>query len=226
MLDNLKAKKNMRDLKEIGRVFTFMKRGKREKDEEVLWWSFWIKGKQFKDVLTEKKPEIAAKMIAKEDILKEKDITRKKLEEDLDARGHWKWDCGEYYWTIPDKDGHKMSLAEYDAECEANEPELSSEEIAEKKKKDQEMWRKHDEQLEKWRQEENEQQKAEIARKAKERRQKKKEELLKPIDMPMQTEKGDYEKERDRTILERHSAMKESGLFSNDELKAMLKTIA
>ena len=36
LLDNLKAKKNMRDLKEIGRDFTFMQRGKREKDEEAL----------------------------------------------------------------------------------------------------------------------------------------------------------------------------------------------
>ena len=36
LLDNLKAKKGMRDLKEIGRLFAFMARGKREKDEEVL----------------------------------------------------------------------------------------------------------------------------------------------------------------------------------------------
>ena len=31
LLDNLKAKKGMRDLKEIGRVFAYMGRGKREK---------------------------------------------------------------------------------------------------------------------------------------------------------------------------------------------------
>ena len=90
LLDNLKAKKGMRDLKEIGRVFAFMERGKREKDEEVLWWNFWIKGKQFKDILTKKQPEIAAKMLEKENILKKKDEERKKIEEDLDARGRWK----------------------------------------------------------------------------------------------------------------------------------------
>ena len=225
LLDNLKAKKGMRDLKEIGRVFAFMKRGKKEKDEEVLWWNFWSKGKQYKDVLTKKQPDIAAKMIEKEDILKKKDIERKKIEDDLDARGRWKLDCGEYYWTIPDENGHKMSLADYEAECEANEPKLSPEEIAERKKKDQEIWRKHDEQLEKWREQEREQEKAENAKKARERRQQKKEELLKPIDMQLSIEKGDYEKARDRTILDRHSAMKESGLFSDYELQAMLKTI-
>ena len=193
MLDNLKAKKGMRDLKEIGRVFAFMARGKREKDEDVIWWNFWNKGRQFKNVLTKKQPEIVTKMIEKEDILKKKDIERKKIEDDLDARGRWKLDCGEYYWTIPDENGHKMSLADYEAECEANEPKLSSEEIAEKRRKDQEIWKKHDEQLEKWREQEREQEKAEIAKKARERREKKKEELLKPIDM--QIEKGIMKKQ-------------------------------
>ncbi len=94
-----------------------------------------------------------------------------------------------------------------------------------RKGKDQEIWRRHDEQLEKWRQQEREQQTAEIAKKAKERREKKKEELLKPIDMQMQIEKGDYEKARDKTILDCHGAMKESGLFSDHELLAMLKAI-
>ena len=225
LLDNLKAKKGMRDMKEIGRVFAFMERGKREKDEEVLWWSFWNKGKQFKDIVSKKNPEMAAKMIEKEDLIKKKDEDRMKLEEDLDARGRWKWDCGEYYWTIPDENGHKMSMAEYEAECEANEPELSAEEIAEKRRKERELWRRHDEQLEKWRQEEKEQEKAEIAKKARERRQQKKEELLKPIDMPKPNEKGDYEKARDQIVLQRHSAMKESGLFSDKELQAMIKTI-
>ena len=196
LLDNLKAKKGMRDLKEIGRVFAFMERGKREKDEEVLWWNFWIKGKQFKNILTNKQPEIAAKMLEKENLLKKKDEERKKIEEDLDARGRWKLDCGEYYWTIPDENGHMMSLGEYEAKCEANEPKLSSEEIEEKRRKDQEIWRKHDEQLEQWREQERKQNKAEIAKKARDRREQKKEELLKPIDMPVQVEKGEYEKAR------------------------------
>ena len=43
--------------------------------------------------------------------------------------------------------------------------------------------------------------------------------------MPKPNEKGDYEKARDQTVLERHSAMKESGLFSDNELQAMIKTI-
>ena len=118
-----------------------------------------------------------------------------------------------------------MSLGEYEAKCEANEPKWSSEEIEEKRRKDQEIWRKHDEQLEKWREQERQQEKEKLAKKARDRREQTKEELLKPIDMPVQVEKGDYEKARDKTIRDRHTAMKESGMFSDHELQAMLKSI-
>ena len=62
-------------------------------------------------------------------------------------------------------------------------------------------------------------------RKQRERYQKKKEELSKPIAMPKQTAKGDYEKARDHTILERYHAMKESGMFSDTELQHMVDMI-
>ena len=152
LLDNLKARRSMKDLKEIGRVFAYMGRGKREKDEEVLWWSFWNKGGKFKDILTEKNPEIAARMRGKEEILKKNHEDRQKLEEKLDAQGRWVFESdGEYYWSIPDENGYRKSLAEYEAELEENEPKLSPEEEEEKKRKDEEkrkrdreMWRKHE----------------------------------------------------------------------------------
>ena len=70
LLDNLKAKQGMRDLREKGRVIgkDFMMRGKREKDEEILWWSFWNKGKIFKDVLRDKKPETAQAMKEQDEV--------------------------------------------------------------------------------------------------------------------------------------------------------------
>ena len=112
-------------------------------------------------------------------------------------------------------------MTQYEAELEANEPILSPEEEEamamkeeEKRKKDREMWRKHDEQMQKWAEQEKQKKKAEMAKKQKEKRNKKKEELLKPIDMPEQAEKGEYEKAREKTIQERYSAMRDSGLFS------------
>ena len=50
--------------------------------------------------------------------------------------------------------------------------------------------------------------------------------MLKPIKLPIkQTEKGDYEKARDKAILERHNAMKESGMFEDNELQVILNMI-
>ena len=61
LLDNLKAKKGMRILKEYGRVTgrELMRRGKREKDEEALWWTYWNSGKKFQEHLQAKRPETA-----------------------------------------------------------------------------------------------------------------------------------------------------------------------
>ena len=124
------------------------------------------------------------------------------------------------------------SLAQYEHELEENEPKLSPEEEEkkkqkeeEKRKRDREMWKKYDEEMDRWYEQERQEKKAELARKQKERRDKKKAELLKPIKLPQKTEKGEYEKARDTAILERHNAMKASGMFGDKELKAMLTMI-
>ena len=59
-------------------------------------------------------------------------------------------------------------------------------------------------------------------RKAKERRD---EELSKPIRMPKTGEKGSYEQVRDEMIQQRHDAMKESGMFTDKELEQILEKI-
>ena len=234
LLDNLRAKQGMRDLKEKGRVvrIAFMRRCMREKDEEVLWWSYWKKGKMYKNILKDKRPETAAALTEKEDMLQKKEDERKKIEDELNARGRWIFDNDEYYWSIPNENGHLKSLAEYEAEWEANEPKLSPEEEEKKRKKEEEdrkrdieMWKKHDEEMERWYAQEKLEKRAELARKQKERREQKKKELLKPIDCPKQMEKGEYEKVRDKTIMERHNAMKESGMFGDNELQAILHMI-
>ena len=158
---------------------------------------------------------------AKESYIKKKEEERKKIDEDLDSKGRWILDCGEYYWSIPDKNGQRKSLTEYEAECEANEPKMTAEE-EEKRRKEREEWKKHDEQMLEL---DIRQMKDERNKKQRERYQRKKEELSKPIAMPKQTVKGDYEKARDQTILERYNAMKESGMFSDTELQHMIDMI-
>ena len=227
LLDNLTAKQGMRDLRVFGRVIGIghMRRAKREKDAEVLWWRFWIKGKKFKELLQVKQPETAAIMKEKEEMLNKEAEERKRLEEELDAKGRWVWRCGEYYWSIPDENGIEKSLSQYEYECEALEPKLTPEEEEKEKedrRKEREEWRRHDQQMIEWAEKER---KDENNRKMKEWRQRKKEELQKPIEMPKQIEKGAYEKARDQTILERYNAMKESGMFSEKELQHMIKMI-
>ena len=234
LLDNLKAKCGMRDLRENGRIIgrQFMRRAKRDKDEEVLWWSYWSKGKMFKDILMKKKPETAAAMKEKEDLLKKKEDERKEIEKDLDAKGRWIYENEEYYWSIPDENGCLKSLAAFEAEEEAEEEakyaKLTPEEKEEKRKKEEEKrirekerQRKHDEQMEMWYEQEKEEQRKERNRRVKEKRKKQKEELEKPIDMPNLGEKGAYEKARDDNILERHRVMSESGMFTEKELKSI-----
>ena len=81
--------------------------------------------------------------------------------------------------------------------------------------------------MERWYELRRKEKNEELARKQRERRKKKKKELLKPIKLPVKNkEKGDYEKARDRNILERHKAMKESGMFEDNELQVILHMIS
>ena len=238
LLDNLKAKQGMRDLREKGRVIgkEFMRRAKREKQEEDLWWNYWSKGKMFKDVLMIKRPETAAVMNEKDDLLKKKENERKEIEKELDARGRWIWENEEYYWSIPDENGHMKSMAEFEAEEDAEEeaknakltPEEKEEKIKkgdEERKREKEMEKKHEEQMAMWYAQEKEEQRIERNRRVREKRKNKKEELLKPIDMPSVGEKGAYEKVRDDNIQERLRVMSESGMFTEKELKSIKDTI-
>ena len=79
--------------------------------------------------------------------------------------------------------------------------------------------------MDEWEKQEKELQRQEANRKAKEKRQRQKEQLAVPIHIPNSGEKGEYEKLRDKTILERCKAMKESGMFSDSELQAMYDMI-
>ena len=239
LLDNLDSKQGMRALREYGPIKPFMRRASRDKDEEVLWRGFWDRGESFQKVLLIQFPTLASKFKEKdkEAQIKVKEAQNKakekeKRERELDAAGRWIWENEDYFWSIPDENGHMKSLSQYEYELEANKPKLTPEEEEEKRKKeeekrkrDEEMWKKHEEQMDRWYEQERREKNAELARKQRERRKEKKEALLKPIKLPKQMEKGDYEKARDKTILERYNAMRESGMFEDIELQAILNTI-
>lgn len=123
LLDNLEAKQGMRKLKKNGPIKSnkdYMRKKAREKDEEVMWQMFWNRGRKYKDLLKEKKPELAKLFKEKEENARKKQEERDRKEKELDEKGQWKYNnCdGEYYWSIPDENGHNMSLAEFNREDE------------------------------------------------------------------------------------------------------------
>ena len=237
LLDNLEAKQGMRALRQYGPIKDkpFMSRASRDKEEEVLWRGFWDRGEAYQKVLLFNIPTLAAKFKEKDEEAQNKAKDKEEREKELDAEGRWIWDAGneDYFWSIADENGHKKSMSQYENELEANKPKLTPEEEEEKRKKEEEerKWLKEErkrenEETDRWYELRRKEKKEELARKQRERREKIKKELQKPIKLPIKNkEKGDYEKARDRTILERHNAMKESGMFEENELQAILSMI-
>ena len=130
LLDNLAATKGMRLLKELGPIKDreFMRRKARAKDEEVLWQMFWERGDKYKDFLQKTKPDYANLFREKVENERKKKEERDRIEKELDEQGRWNYDnsSSEYYWSIPDANGHHMSLAEFNKE--ENEIPLTIEE--------------------------------------------------------------------------------------------------
>ena len=229
LLDNLDATRGMRILKKFGPLKgrEFMRRKAREKDEEVLWKKFWEKGQKFKNILENSKPHIADMLIEKEENAKKEKEERDKIEKELDEKGRWNFDNSrdDYTWSIPDENGHHVSLYEYNKEYE--EVPLSKEEILRiaRENRDPEEEAMRDKEYEEYMQvlrEINDPEGEERKRKRKEKKERLKEEMAKPISMPIQVEKSAYEIVRDNTIRERHLAMKESGRFDDEELDKIL----
>ena len=102
LLDNLQAKRGMRDFHENGRQVEFKERSFRDIDEETIWYKFWRVGLNFKNILWLKKPELAKKF---EERVNEENVERQKLlqksEENM-RKGLWMINphTEEYYWTV------------------------------------------------------------------------------------------------------------------------------
>ena len=195
----------------------------------------------YKDLLSEKRPDLVTKMRERDaQFIRERDadidrITanrkkeierqeeREKKEEELDALGRWVYDegCEDYCWSILDENGQKVLLQDLNQECKGDDDhdpwddlEIGGYNPGEL----DEAWIAHFRR-------EKEIEREEINRRQREKRLKLKEELSKPISMPEQGEKGEYEGARDDIIRERHRVMEASGLFNATELQSMLNVI-
>ena len=101
LLDNLKAKREMREFLKHGRSNTFEERSFRDIDEDTIWRKFWRAGAKFKSILEVKKPDIAKRIKEEEELQqKEREKIAQKERENLKA-GMWIWNSGteEYHWT-------------------------------------------------------------------------------------------------------------------------------
>lgn len=150
LLDTLDAKRGMRALVQYGPMKgkDFMTRASRDKNEEVIWRGFWDRGKSYEKAFLFEFPTLAArfkeedeeaKIKAKEAQNKAKE--REKRERELDAAGRWVWQNDDYFWSVPDKNGHMKSMSQYEYEIECNKPKLTPEQEEELKKKEEEKRR-------------------------------------------------------------------------------------
>lgn len=218
LLDNLVAKKGMRQFREFGYLKAFQERSPRALDDETLWYRFWCRGKEQRALLRSRLGDLAKKFTEKEE--KERKEYEKKREEEEKRRkiGYWDYnpcdDC--YYWT---GDGPSpCSFEEYNGLGEyapVDMRKLLMEMSPEEKRKRKELDDKRDEEYRSWWNEMVEEERLERNRKAKEKRDQIKEQLSTPFELPESEEMSEYEKIREANIAELEELKKASGLFDD-----------
>ena len=220
LLDNLVAKRGMRDAREIGYLKDFQQRNPRELSDETLWYRFWCKGKEYRTVLRLRLEEMARKFTEKEE--KEREEYEKKREEEEKRRkiGFWDYNPGDdcYHWT---GDGPSpCSFEEYNGLGEYDLPDMKKilmEMSPEERRKRSEEADREAESYKSWWNDMIEEEKLERKRKAKEKRDQIKAQLNAPIEMPSEAseELSEYEKLREANMKELEELKKASGLFDD-----------
>ena len=243
LLDNLASKKSMRELGEIGPLIDFANRDKsvRKRSEIEIWSIFWNRSKECSKFLEKKKPAIVEILKEnkrkKEEEEKDKEEERKRKEEAhkkaiKDAMnegrigtGPWEgyaWVDGNWFWAgDPDEDPEKpkgewvyqADIDDYHWVGEGPPPsqdltdDTNNWEVTEEDKK---RWK---EQEEKWLEMELKEQKLKQSAYMKEYRDRQKQKLNEPIEIPDYGEKSPYLLLQEKNIKERKEWMKASGLF-------------
>ena len=208
----------MRELREVGFLKAFIERKPRELEDDTLWYSFWCRGKEQRDLLRSKLGDIAKKFTEKEE--KERVEYEKKREEEEKRRkiGYWDYnpcdDC--YHWT---GDGPSpCSFEEYNGLGEFAPPDMKKllmEMSPEERRKRSEEMDERAEIYKSWWNEMMEEDRLERNRRAKEKRDQKKAQLSVPLEMPEIGEMSEYEKIREANIRELEELKKASGLFDD-----------
>ena len=210
LLDNLDARKEMRNFRKFGPLKEFRERKLREIDELELWHQFSKKGVEYEKILIQKKPEMAQKV--KELCEKRRNEALKKLEEEEKTRieererrerGIWEWNGNSesYHWTgkePPGPDDTNPDEGQFYYESPVQDDETKEQEDLIFK-----WWCETQEEIKR-------QDREERNRLAREKYHEKKLALLKPIELP-ESEPSEYEKIREQIISEREAAMKAAG---------------
>ena len=97
LLENLKAKKGMRMLREEGNLLSFARRSRKNVDEYTDWKLFLQKGKQHFEKLQKSQPDIVEKI--NQTVREEKERDRKRKEEAKNGEWDYCGESGEWYWT-------------------------------------------------------------------------------------------------------------------------------
>ena len=243
LLDNLASKKSMRELGEIGPLTDFANRDRsiRNRSEIEIWTIFWSRTNECRKLLEKNRPEIAEILkenLRKKEEEKNKEEEEKKRKEESHKKaiqdavnegrvgtGSWEgyaWVDGDWFWAgDPDKDPDKpkgewvyqADIDDYQWVGEGPPPsqdltdDTNNWEVTEEDKK---RWK---EQEEKWLEMKLKEQKQKQSAYMKEYRDRQKQKLNEPIEIPDYGEKSPYLLLQEKNIKERKEWMKASGLF-------------
>ena len=194
---------------EMGPVKPFENRQFRNIDENLIWKEFMQRGQKFREILKEKKPEIAdaiIKIIEKEERERaEKEAKQKELED----RGMWVENPadGAYYWTGIEPPGPENPHPD-DMESEPEKLDWGPGYVSEytDDEWDELQFKWYCETMKERRKEDKEARN----KKAREKYQALKDQLLEPIIIP-EMELSEYEKIREQNIKERNEALIAAG---------------
>ena len=218
LMDNKKARKGMRVLKDEGRLIPFQNREFREIKEVDIWLQFTFRGQEFKDILAEKNPAILSdiqnlideqnKEKAAEEAKRKEMKAKEQAERD---KGFWEFNYMMDFWEWTGLKPPGPDDPDPNNCVEPPQPTFSEKEVREFELKKAE-WRELElkwfkETMDQWAEEDRQARN----RKAREKYQKKKEELQKPIEMPELPEMSEYEKIREQNIRERDEALRAAG---------------
>ena len=197
LLENLRAKKGMKLLKEKGRLRDFESRATDNDTEMLDWKDFMKKGKAFSDLITKAKPDLVERLNQEIREEKEKDRKRKEEEKKEEKEDQWHYiaEYDDYVWVGEGEPDYGDSFSY----SPLNEDEKKLQREAERKECEDFI----------------EERKKNLKEKRRLKQIERKEAMAIALDPLPERELCPYEKLREDIIKEREKAMVESGFFED-----------